>query len=130
MSKKIIVAIFCLTLFFTTIPFVSAADPTVPADPSKAGAAAGAPVTIKNPLGDTIKTPQQFIGKIISAALGIVGSIALAMFIYGGFTWMTSGGNSQSVEKGKNTLIWAAIGLVIIFTSYSLVKFVLKGIGA
>ncbi|KKR17803.1 MAG: hypothetical protein UT48_C0046G0003 [Parcubacteria group bacterium GW2011_GWE2_39_37] len=129
MSKKIIVAIFCLTLFFTTIPFASAADPTVTADPSKAGAAAGAPVTIKNPLKG-IDNPQQFIGKIISAALGIVGSIALAMFIYGGFTWMTSSGNSQSVEKGKNTLIWAAIGLVIIFTSYSLVKFVLKGIGA
>jgi len=47
------------------------------------------------------------------------------MFIYGGITWMLSAGNQEQVTKGKNILIWAAAGIVIIFTSYALVKFVL-----
>jgi len=66
------------------------------------------------------------IGRVINAVLGIVGSLALLMFIYGGFTWMLSGGNSSAVEKGKNILIWASLGLVIIFISYALVSFVIN----
>ena len=77
-----------------------------------------------NPLKG-IDTPQQLIGKVINAILGIVGSLALVMFIYGGLTWMLAAGNSQSVDKGKSILIWATIGLVVIFSSYALVNFVI-----
>lgn len=87
-------------------------------------------ITLNNPLGTDV-SPQTFIGRIINAILGIVGSLALAMFIYGGFTWMTAAGNSEKVEKGKQILLWATIGLVVIFTSYALVRFVLlSAIGA
>jgi uncharacterized membrane protein YjfL (UPF0719 family) len=68
------------------------------------------------------------IGNIITAVLGIVGSLALVMFIFGGLTWMTAAGNTERVTKGKNILIWATIGLIVIFTSYALVEFVIKGI--
>lgn len=66
--------------------------------------------------------PTVLIGQIIRGLLGIIGSLALAVFIYGGFVWMTSAGNSQRVEQGRNTLIWAAIGLTVIFTAYVLVR--------
>lgn len=81
-------------------------------------------VCLDNPLGADV-TPQTFIGGIIRAILGIVGSLALAMFIYGGFTWMTAAGNAEQVTKGRNILVWATIGLIVIFTSYALVRFVL-----
>jgi uncharacterized membrane protein YjfL (UPF0719 family) len=68
------------------------------------------------------------IGNVLNVALGIVGSLALVMFIYGGFVWMLAAGNEQAVEKGKNILMWAAIGLVVIFASYSLVRFVINAI--
>ena len=83
------------------------------------------PVSLTNPLGDNNPTPQALIGRIINAVLSIVGSIALAMFIYGGFTWMTAAGGAEKVQKGKDILIWAAIGLVVIFASYALVNFVI-----
>ncbi len=73
--------------------------------------------------------PQTLIGKIINAVLGIVGSIALVMVIYGGFIWMTAAGNQEKVTKGRDVLVWAAVGLVIIFSSYALVKFVFTGLG-
>ncbi len=88
-----------------------------------------APVVIDNPLGG-IDTPQKLIGSVINAALGILGSIALLMFIYGGLMWLTSGGNEQQVAKGRNVILWATVGLIIIFTSYALVRFVIFGLGA
>ena len=87
---------------------------------------AGGKVSIHNPI-DT-NTPQELIGKVISAVLGISGSLALLMFIYGGFTWMLSGGNAEKVTKGKNTLVWASIGLIVIFSSYAMVNTLFKGL--
>lgn len=84
-------------------------------------------VSLSNPLG-TASIPG-IIGKVINAALGIVGSLALIMFIYGGITWMTAAGNEQNVTKGKNIIIWATLGLVVIFSSYAIVRFVLQAIG-
>ena len=81
-------------------------------------------VCLDNPLGADV-TPQTFIGGVIRAILGIVGSLALALFIYGGFLWMTAAGNAEQVAKGKNTLIWATLGLIVIFSSYALVRFVI-----
>ncbi|MFA5129264.1 MAG: pilin [Patescibacteria group bacterium] len=85
-------------------------------------------VCLDNPLGENV-TPEIFIGKIILAVLGIVGSLALVMFIYGGLTWMTASGNSEKVEKGKNIIIWAVIGLAVIFMSYAMVRFVFTSLG-
>ena len=81
-------------------------------------------VTLVNPLG-SVSTPQALIGKIISSVLGIVGSIALLFFVYGGLIWMTSSGNAEKVKKGRDTLVWAAIGLVVIFSAYGLTRYVL-----
>lgn len=86
------------------------------------------PISLSNPL-KTDSVPA-LVGQIISAGLGIVGSLALIMFIYGGITWMTASGNEQSVTKGKNIIIWATLGLVVIFSSYALVRFVIQAIGA
>ena len=86
-------------------------------------------VSLSNPLGENA-TPQVLIGRVINAVLGVVGSLALLMFIYGGLVWMTASGNSEKVEKGKSILMWATIGLVVIFSSYSLINFILeRGLG-
>jgi hypothetical protein len=86
---------------------------------------------LKNPLDTAgIDSFQGLIGRVINSILGVVGSLALVMFIYGGLIWMTSSGSSDKVKKGRDILIWAAIGLVIIFSAYGLVRFVIVGIGA
>lgn len=65
------------------------------------------------------------ISKLI---LGITGSLALLMFVYGGFIWLISGGNKEAVQKGKNILIAATIGIIIVFVAYSAVEFTIKGL--
>ncbi len=79
---------------------------------------------LPSPLGNL--EMYQIIANAIKLVLGIVGVLALIMFIYGGILWMTSGGNVEQVKKGKNTLVWATLGLAIVFFSYSLVTFIIK----
>ena len=68
---------------------------------------------------------NQVIANMAKLVLGLVGVLALVMFIIGGITWMTSGGNAEQVKKGKGTLVWATIGLIVCFLAYSLVTFVI-----
>jgi len=88
------------------------------------------PNTLPNPLGTTeaMKDPNYVIGKIINSVLGVVGTIALVMFIYGGLRWMTSAGEKDGVTTGKETIKWATFGLIIIFMAYAIINFVLKDI--
>lgn len=71
-------------------------------------------------------TPQIIVGNIIRATLGIVGSIALLMFIIGGFTWMLAQGNTEKVKKAREIMIWAGLGLLVIFASYIIVNFIIR----
>lgn len=73
-------------------------------------------------------TPQELIGVVIDAILGLVGSLALLMFVFGGITWMTSSGSAEKVKKGRDIIVWAAIGLVIVFSAYGLTRVLIAGV--
>lgn len=80
-----------------------------------------------NPLGAGI-TIESFIGRLIKAILGLSGSVALLMFVWGGFQYLWSGGDPKKVEKGKETLINAVKGIVIIFFAYAAVNTIIKAL--
>ncbi len=71
---------------------------------------------------------QDFLGQAIKTATGIMGTIALAMMIYGGFLWMTSSGNGSQVEKAQKVIFWGALGIFVIFGSYALVTFIFEAV--
>ena len=64
------------------------------------------------------------IGKIVGVALSFVGAIFFLLILYAGFLWMTAFGASDKVEKAKDILFHAAIGLVIVLAAYAISKFV------
>lgn len=66
------------------------------------------------------------IAKIIRVVLGFLGTIALVLMLYAGFTIMTAAGNEQKVETGKKILINATIGLFLILASFAITQFVLN----
>lgn len=86
------------------------------ADPAPGGG------SINNPIA--AQSFQELFGFIIKGVLGLVGSIALVMFIFGGFTWMTAAGNAEKIQKGKDVLIWATLGLIIIFSAYAVLNYI------
>jgi amino acid transporter len=137
----VLVSFFCFSLICFIIAPSAYAQPVTPASPPAASGAAGTTVIpptastcagdkckIPNPLKD-ITTPELFIGQIIKAVLGVVGSLALLMFVYGGFLMLTAAGKAEKWKKGTDVLVWAIIGLVIIFTAYALVSFVITSLG-
>ena len=134
--KKITIAIITLVTLFSistafayNTPAPGSNDPNAGSnDPSKTST--NGTVQISNPLGDSTDSLQKFIGKLINGLLGIIGSLALVMFVYGGFSWMTSMGNPAAIKKGRDTMLWAAVGLAIIFSAYTLTSFVITSVGA
>jgi hypothetical protein len=46
--------------------------------------------------------------------------------IYGGYLYMTAQGNEDQVEKGKDVIKNAVIGIVIIFLAYTITNFVIS----
>lgn len=63
---------------------------------------------------------EDIVGTVIYSVLTLLGVIFIVLIIYGGFLWMTAGGNDQEVTKAKKIIKNAAIGLVVIVLSYSL----------
>jgi hypothetical protein len=59
---------------------------------------------------------------------GIVGSLTLLMFVYGGFMFLISAGSSDKVSSAKKIITAAVIGLIIVFASYVIIHFVLGSI--
>jgi Na+/proline symporter len=78
----------------------------------------------------TPKSPEAYIGQILMLVFSLVGIIFLALTIYAGVHWMTAQGNSSQVEKAKDTLIKAIVGLVIIMAAYAITFFVINAIQA
>lgn len=65
---------------------------------------------------------SELIANGIRLFLMFSGAIAIVFVIIGGFMYITSNGNEEQAEKGKNTLINAIIGVVIIIMSYVIIN--------
>lgn len=81
--------------------------------------------SIPNPLGEA-KTVKDVLVNVLKALLGLLGLIGVFMFIWGGFQFLFAGGNPELVKKGKATLFWSSLGLVIIIGSWVIVRFILE----
>jgi hypothetical protein len=89
---------------------------------------------LKLPGGDQVGAPtgvptasggETFVN-IISWSLNILlitGILAALFFlIWGGISWVTSGGNTEKLEKARKTLIYAIIGLIVILLSFIILQ--------
>ncbi len=70
-------------------------------------------------------TLPTIVGKIIQIFSWVVGAVSVIMLIYGGFKYITSGGDAGGVTAAKNTILYAIVGLVIVALSQVIVNFVL-----
>ncbi|MEI6627013.1 MAG: pilin [bacterium] len=67
---------------------------------------------------------QIFVNIMINSILGIVG-VALFLIIFkAGFTWMTSG-DEKEINKAKDSIKWAAFGMIALFASYAIVSYII-----
>jgi len=68
------------------------------------------------------------IASIINVAMGLLGIVAVVIILYGGFTWMTAGGNEDNVSKAQKIIVAGIIGLALILASWAIAKFVVQSL--
>lgn len=69
---------------------------------------------------DTVKT---FAKGALNIGFGFVGLVALIYIIIGGYSYLVSSGNEEQAEKGKKTILYAIIGLVVVVSAWAIVNF-------
>jgi len=68
------------------------------------------------------------ISGVIELVLGFLGIIAILVVLYGGFRWLTAGGDTTKVKDAQAVLKNGIIGLVIVLCAYIIVKFVFQSL--
>jgi hypothetical protein len=79
----------------------------------------------------TCRDANDLVQLIINFGQGmfaILGTFAFVFFVYGGFTIILSMGNAEKVNKGKQILGAAVVGLVVAFCAYLLIDFMLEAL--
>ncbi len=67
---------------------------------------------------ETFWTISDFTGIFVLA--GII--IALFFLVWGGISWITSGGDKQKINQARDKIFYAIIGLTIIFLSFFVIN--------
>jgi hypothetical protein len=66
------------------------------------------------------------VARVIRVALSVVGIIFTCLVIYAGYLYFMARGETKPIEKAKTILKQAVIGLLIIFSAYSITTFILN----
>lgn len=81
-------------------------------------------LTVNTPFGPIDTDPASFVTSIFRLVLSISGGIALIIIIYAGYTLMTSRGIPESIQKAKELLTAALVGLLFIIFSFVIFEFI------
>jgi uncharacterized membrane protein YjgN (DUF898 family) len=119
MSKKLmLVAVMIGLVSILALPMLSLAAEGDIGDLTNFGA------NTSLPKGDL----QTTAAKLINAALGLLGLVAVVIILIGGFKWMTAMGAEDKVKTAKNLIIQGVIGLIIVVCAYAIAQFVITAI--
>ncbi len=78
---------------------------------------------------DDSNTVTGMVGRVVTAALGVLAFVFFGLMLYAGFRWMTAQGNEEAVSTAKSTIFAAIIGLGIVSASYAIARFTLDKLG-
>ena len=108
-------------------------EPTKPVDPTNPKPTTQEPKEYKDVLtgfGIKIENPSNetdimgVVSKIINWMFLVLAMAATIMIIYSGLMLIFNGGDQSRVAKGKSTLTWAILGLVISLGAFALVNII------
>ena len=64
------------------------------------------------------------VDSVIEKIVPVAVILCVAMFVVGGYMWMTSGGNPEGKQKAQGTMTWAAIGFIFVFLARAILSLV------
>ena len=125
-ASRIAVAMFALALLF--VPQAAFAEEPPATGQGTASQQALEGLNSVNPNGANSPELTTVIQTILNAVYFIIGIVAVVMIILGGISYATSQGDPTKVKKGKDTVLYGVIGLVIALLAYAIVNFVLNAL--
>lgn len=75
------------------------------------------PSPVSSPEEYTLDTILMLLKNVQTLALSIAGGIAVIFLLIGAFWYFTAFGNEEKANKGKTTIMWAIIGIIVIILS-------------
>ncbi|MCL5004645.1 MAG: pilin [Patescibacteria group bacterium] len=116
-SRKISLFILFLTFSFVLGNFVLAVQSSCPGGSGLCDPFNGKQLT-------------DILQKIIGYLIGIGAPIVAIMVIYGGFLILTAGDSPEKVKSGKDVILWAVVGYVIVLCSWGVLYIIKEITGA
>ena len=81
----------------------------------------------QNVTGNDADLGARIVG-ILNGVIGILAAVCVVIIVLGGVQYMTSAGDAGKVKKGKDTILYGLIGLVVCVLAFALVNFVIGNI--
>ncbi len=75
-------------------------------------------------IDDIQSNPNSLLEKVIRFAMGIAGGIAFLLILFGGLQIMTSAGNPEQLNAGRELVTSAITGLLLIIFSIFILQFI------
>ena len=70
--------------------------------------------------------PRVIVARVVRVFIGFLGIVALILIIYAGFVIMMSEGDDSKIQRGKDILKSATIGLIIVMSSFGIASLVIS----
>ncbi len=77
-----------------------------------------------NVLPHDVPANSSTIGNILAIVWAIIGATSLLVITFGGFRYITAQGEPQKMAQARNTILYAAIGIVVAASAEAIVTFV------
>ncbi len=126
---KLIVLSLVTSLSFVVLPVAStSAFPVFGGScgaSETSGGAGGGAVCSNSSSGDPLTGPNGIIGKVTKDIALFAGVTAVIIIIIGGFMYVLSNGDAGKVSRAKDTILYAAVGLVVIALGQAIIIFVI-----
>lgn len=88
----------------------------------------GANSACKGGACNTATTVGGLFTNIANVLIFLVGAISVIMIIVGGMRYVLSNGDAKAAASGKDTIMYAVIGVVVALISYAIVRFVVDSV--
>lgn len=133
MKTKLITALASIIAIFgiTVASLVAPVTPAAHAIDSICDPNSGVAPEVKQAAGCkdanlTDRALPDVIQAIINGIILVLGIVAVVFIVIGGVGYMTSNGDASKLQKSKNTILYACIGLVICVLSFAITNFTIN----
>jgi len=73
---------------------------------------------------------NDLLNNFLTSIIGFAGIVLFVLIIFGGFKYITSGGNPEAAASGRRIITYAIAGLIVIAASYLILVIIKEITGA